>query len=44
MTGDVRLRDGADLRSSAVTGTITTAGAVAMHSVLAAGVDVESGC
>ena len=43
VTGDVRLRDGADLRSSAVAGTITTAGAVAMHSVLAAGVDVESG-
>src|SRR4029079_14032875 len=43
VTGDVRLRDGADLRSSGVTGTITTAGTVAMHSVLAAGVDVESG-
>ncbi len=43
VTGDVRLRDGADLRSSAVAGTITTAGAVAMHSVLAAGIDVESG-
>ena len=43
--GDVRLRDGAALRSSVVTGPVTTAGDVAAHSVLIAGpgVDVESG-
>jgi hypothetical protein len=43
--GDVRLRDGSDLRSSWVAGGVRTAGAVAMHSVLTAGagVAVESG-
>jgi hypothetical protein len=41
--GDARLRDGAALRSSVVTGAVTTAGAVAVHSVLAGQVNVESG-
>ena len=43
--GDVRLRDGSDLRSSMVAGAMRTAGAAAMHSVLVAGtgIDVESG-
>ena len=41
--GDVRLRDGAALRASAVSGTVTAAGDVAMHSVVAGGVLVESG-
>ena len=41
--GDVRLRDGAALRSSAVAGTVTAAGDVTMHSVAAGGVEVESG-
>ncbi|HET8757770.1 MAG TPA: choice-of-anchor Q domain-containing protein [Solirubrobacteraceae bacterium] len=41
--GDVRLRDGAALRSSGVAGTVTAAGDVAMHSVAAGGIAVESG-
>jgi hypothetical protein len=43
--GDVRLRDGAQLRSSVVTGTLTVAGAVTVHSVLVTGpgAGVESG-
>ena len=43
--GGVRLRDGADLRSSVITGPVTTAGEAAAHSVVMAGpgVDVESG-
>ena len=43
--GDVRLRGGADLRSSVVKGAVTTAGAVNVHSVLFAGpgIDVGSG-
>ena len=43
--GDVRLRDGAALRSSVVTGPVITAGDVVAHSVLIAGtgIDVESG-
>jgi hypothetical protein len=41
--GDVRLRDGSALRSSAVAGTVTAAGAVAIHSVVADGIQVESG-
>jgi hypothetical protein len=43
--GDVRLRDGAVLRSSVITGQVTTAGEVAAHSVVMAGtgIDVESG-
>jgi hypothetical protein len=41
--GNVRLRDGAALRSSDVTGTVTAAGEVSMHSVAATGVEVESG-
>ena len=43
--GGVRLRAGAALRSSVVTGPVTTAGDVAAHSVLIAGtgIDVESG-
>jgi hypothetical protein len=43
--GGVRLRDGAALRSSVITGSVTTAGETAAHSVLiaGAGVDVESG-
>jgi hypothetical protein len=43
VVGDVRLRDGAALRSSGVAGTVTAAGAVAMHSVVADGIEVESG-
>jgi hypothetical protein len=41
--GDARLRDGADLQSSVVTGAVTTAGAVSTHSVLAQQINVESG-
>ena len=41
--GDVRLRDGAALRSSEVSGTVTGAGDVTMHSVAAGRVEVESG-
>jgi hypothetical protein len=41
--GDVRLRDGAQLRSAVVTGAVTTAGTVAAHSVLAGQLNVESG-
>jgi hypothetical protein len=43
--GAVRLRGGSALRSSVVIGGVTTAGAVAMHSVAAAGpgIEVESG-
>jgi hypothetical protein len=43
--GDVRLRGGAELRSSFVAGGITTAGDVTIHSVAAAGdgIAVESG-
>ena len=43
--GGIRLRDGAALRSSVVTGPVITAGDVAAHSVLIAGtgIDVESG-
>jgi hypothetical protein len=45
VVGGVRLRDGSALRSSAVDGAVTTAGAVTMHSVAVAGsgIDVESG-
>jgi hypothetical protein len=41
--GDVRLRDGAALRSSTIAGDVTTTGAVGMHSVAVMGVDVPSG-
>ena len=43
--GDVRLRDGAELRSSVVTGALTVAGGVTVHSVLVTGpgLTVESG-
>jgi hypothetical protein len=43
--GDVRLRGGSALRSSAIAGALTTAGDVTMHSVaiLGPGVEVESG-
>jgi hypothetical protein len=41
--GTVRLRDGSDLRSSVVSGVVTSAGSVTAHSVLVAGIDVESG-
>ena len=43
--GGIRLRDGAALRSSVVTGPVITAGDVVAHSVLIAGtgIDVESG-
>jgi hypothetical protein len=43
VAGDVRLRDGASLRSSAVAGAVTTAGDVEMHSVAATALAVESG-
>jgi hypothetical protein len=44
IAGDVRLRDGSRLRSSAVIGALRAAGATSMHSVLAigAGIDVVS--
>ena len=43
--GGVRLRDGAELRSSAITGPVVTAGRVRTHSVAVAGtgLEVESG-
>jgi hypothetical protein len=41
--GDVRLRDGAALRSSGVAGAVTAAGDVTMHSVVADAIEVESG-
>ena len=41
--GDVRLRDGAALRSSVVAGTVTTAGEIGVHSVAADRVEIESG-
>jgi hypothetical protein len=41
--GNVRLRDGATLMSSALLGDVTTAGTVQMHSVVVTGVEVESG-
>ena len=45
VTGAVRLRDGSALRSSAVAGSLVTAGAVQMHSVAVTGdgIEVESG-
>jgi hypothetical protein len=45
VAGAVRLRDGAALRTSTVTGAVVTAGAVAMHSVAVSGpgIEVESG-
>ena len=41
--GDVRLRDGAALRTATVAGGVTTSGDVAMHSVAVTDVDVLSG-
>jgi hypothetical protein len=41
--GRARLRDGSALRSSSVVGPLVTAGRVRMHSVVASGIDVESG-
>jgi hypothetical protein len=43
LEGDVRLRDGATLQSAVVTGALTTAGAVTVHSVLGTQLNVESG-
>ena len=41
--GRARLRDGSVLRSSSVAGPLVTAGRVRMHSVVASGIEVESG-
>jgi hypothetical protein len=43
IAGDVRLRDGSRLVSSSILGAVRTAGAAAMHSVLAAGAGIDVG-